>query len=203
MARTTESTRARRRRVERQAFATAASLRAVQGPQVVAQTLPMSGETVLIRRVDLVRVLSTGVWPEPITARARQMIADMGGNWAADPEQIEKNMASAAAMVRAAVVVPPKELLDGKLEVEDLTAAMCKPLFVEETPDDDQLFLVAPGDPEPEDMDKCVRFQPLDLAWLAHRIMAMAPGGLATFRREQGGAVQGVESEEDDGPADE
>jgi len=184
-------------------FATAASIRAQQGPAVLDMDLPYSGETVLMRRVDLARLIGTGVWPEPITSEVRRLMIHGTQDWTNESEQIEKTLAAAAALVRAAIIVPPPALLAGEIEVKDITADMCRPLFVTEDPDDDQLILVAPGDPEPGDAGPWARLHPSDLSWLAARISVLVPGALAAFRGQQGNPVESVAAKEVDGAPDE
>lgn len=163
--------------------------------------MPVSGEVVLMRRIDLARVIGAGQWPEPITSAVRRLMVDGGGDWARDTELIEKNLGAAAALARAAIIVPPPALIAGDITVDDITADMCKPLFVEENPDPDQLILVEPGDPDPP--ENGVRVHPFDLSWIATRALILAPGAMAAFRGGSGRALASLDEETEDGAPDE
>lgn len=197
----TESAAARQARVKR-GYATAQSIRAIQGPVVREGQAPISGETFLMRRIDLARLIGTGVWPEPITTAVRKLMVDGGGQWISDAEKIERNLKASAAIARAIVIVPPQPLIDGDITVDQITADQCKPLFVESDPDEDQLILVAPGDPEPPADDKVVRLHPWDLSWIATNALAWVPGAMSSFRQRPEGVVAGVGEAEGDGATD-
>ncbi len=116
------------------------------GPLVGSVVLRNCGREFLIRRLDLVELLSTNVWPKPITAVVRQWMV-LGSNQLAarsEGQNLDRFYETALSLIRQSVIVPPSELLDGLLLPEDITSTQCRQLFVDEgeEPDEDQLRLV-------------------------------------------------------------
>lgn len=185
----TESAKARKSRQAKQTekneqakpYATVQRIREAQGPRVLEAQLPISGDYYLLRRVDLIAYIRRGVWPQPVTASVRSLMIDGAQEWTGDGANIEKNQEAAVAIARAAVVVPPPELVEGKVTVEELDAETLKPMFVDEDPDEDQAILLGPND---DDCEGGVRLHPTDLNWIAVRVMMDLPGAVARFRGE-------------------
>lgn len=208
---TTESTRARRSRTVRQStrnaapagrrWATAASLQEAQGPLVTAKALPISGETVLLRRIDLVDAIAQKVWPEPITASVRRLMSGSEfTKWSSDEDHLVDNQRTAVLLARLSVIQPPAELVAGTITEAEITADQCVPLFVgpEDEPGEGQVILLGPGESAPGG----VRLHPQDLSWIALYLLITLPGALASFRLGSGDAMAGVAEAEADGAQD-
>lgn len=155
MTKTNESERARNRRTEEnrvraaiaQRYAGRGSLGGGMGPLVATIVARNAGREFLIRRIDLIDLLRAGHWPKPITAAVRLWMVH-GPNQVlrqSEGDAFETFYETAYALIKASIIAPPPELLDGTLLPEDITSEQCKPLFVgeNEKPDDDQLQLVS------------------------------------------------------------
>lgn len=127
-------------------YATGELLSDAQGPLVDEVDLRVSGLTFLIRRIDLMEFLNSGTWPQPVTAHVRgSMIFGVERSFAAsqDPAEYRRAMEH---IVRAAVIVPPAELVEGMITAAQVTRAQCRPLFVSDgqEPEADQRILASP-----------------------------------------------------------
>ena len=190
----TESKRAaagRRKREKGRNWTTATSVRESQGPVVFETVLPEAGTVALIRRVDILRCIRRGVWPEPITMAARRLHTDGVIDWINDEARYEDNVRTTVAIAREALIVPPPELVAGDIEVKDITNEQCKPLIVDADPDDDQFVLTEPGD-DPAEGEYALT--PADLQWVTFQVMTSLPGPVRKFRREPDDAVASLES---------
>lgn len=167
-------------------------------PLVREIALPRDGgepELVLIRRFSPADILASGVIPQPFV-RAVMALAEAGS--LKDDKALEKtvsdqDMASMATMINrvvcCVVIIPPPDLIAGKIGIEDIRAAQCIPMFVE-------------GDPDPaivgqagiEDLEFADRIEIFS--------EAMKPD--AAFRRsteQPGGVVDAVPATQTDGVA--
>ena len=205
----TESLKARRARVSRQKavetpsrrWATAQSLREIQGPLVTAMQLPWCGEWFLFKRLDLAGAIKNRLWPEPITMAVRRLMTTQPREWQAEDENVVENLEMACAVARATIVIPPAELMDGTITEAEVTEDMLRPMFVTGDPEDGQALLLGPGDPEPKSV-AFVRLQPNDLSWIAVKTLTTQLGAMSSFRADAGVAVEGVDAPEDDGAVD-
>ena len=226
---TTESTRARRSRVEkgqekaalarRDRFLSRASRDGILTGIVTECPLPRAGMPVLVRRLDLSAMAAAGVWPQPITQAARRMMIDGALGGYRDDDR--KFLAAACAIARAACIVPPPAFLSGDIEIGGITADMCKPLFVDAgtVPDDDQFVLVvldvARGQTPEQAAEETARrmeeaaadpsmmvLQTFDLVAMMHHVLENAPGAHGRFRLADLLTVGRVETPSGNGDAD-
>lgn len=179
--------------------------------------LPRAGRTVLVRRLDLSAMAAAGVWPSPITTSVRRLMIDgaLGGY----KDDDRRFVTTAAAVARAACIVPPPALLAGELTVGEITPDMCRPLFVEADPDEDQFILrvldvtrgATPEQAATEtaraladaDADGAIMvLQTFDLVALMHHVLENAPGAHSRFRLADLLAVGSVAETPSDGGAD-
>lgn len=153
----------------------------------------------LVKRPNLLTMLGAGVLPEPITAMVRQLM--LYGPQAVETdhsrEQYEEMI---LALMRATVIIPPAEVEDGTLAVEDITADMCRPLFVApgETPADDQFVLVGPlydaADPGDADPESAFQVYQVDLTSFLMQLMLARQGAANHFRRSREEQTDAVEA---------
>jgi len=151
-AKPTQSTRARRGRAEKQEadaalsrYASRASLRGSQGPLVLEVECYRADRVFLVRRLNLMQLVNSGVFPRPITAEVRRIILQGVVFAMQDNRQWADYVAACMRLCVEAVIVPPPELVAGEITVEEITSDMYRPLFVEAgtEPADDQYVLVA------------------------------------------------------------
>ena len=132
-----------------------------QGNRVVPIELPMIGLTALMKRVDLLSLVRSGSWPEPISARVADMLRDgpydkgekrevvtvnqagevvstkkVEDHGLFEADELPRTMEASIAIAKACIVVPPKEFQDGRVDVEQLQPRDCKPFFADEDPDE-------------------------------------------------------------------
>lgn len=182
-----------------------------QGPLVVELELispdrysDTIDQVLLMRRVDLEALARSEQWPQPITSSVRKFMRNGGrpsDDMLADGE-IDNTMAMCAAITRACIIVPPPAFVAAEIDAADITADMCKPLFVEEDPDEDQVILLAPGagfEARPSSVDSGY-LHPSDLMRIAARAYAMGPGAAGWSFRQSRETVEAVPEVE--APAD-
>lgn len=142
----------------------------------------------LLQRVDLVKLVRSDNWPQPLTAAVRRLMMN-GGRPTEDmlaEDKIEETMAVCVAITKASVIVPPPAFLSGEIEVSDITEDMCKPLFVDENPDEDQVVLLGPGGDLSDRSGSLAAgyLHPSDLMRITARAYAAGPGAAGgSFRR--------------------
>ncbi|MCB9177232.1 MAG: hypothetical protein H6648_08735 [Caldilineae bacterium] len=164
-----------------------------QGAPVVLTQLPFNGLTVMIRRVDLVVLASSGSWPEPISSRVAQMVRLTPGaeEHYATAELERQSLAACAAVAKACVVVPPEAFMAGEIDEAQIDLRTLKPFFVDEDPDEDQVILrVLEGEllPAGEAADAGALHH-RDLVHIMTTAYLLGPGGLGKFFRGQDSAV--------------
>ncbi|MCC6618782.1 MAG: hypothetical protein IT341_07050 [Chloroflexi bacterium] len=150
-AKPSQSTRARRGRAEKQQaaaalskYASRASLRGSQGPPVLEVECYRADRVFLVRRLNLMQLVNSGVFPRPITAEVRRIILQGVVFAMQDNRQWSDYVTACMRLAVEAVIVPPPELEAGDVAVDEITSDLCRPLFVEAgtTPDADQYALV-------------------------------------------------------------
>lgn len=135
-AKPTQGARARRKTAEKQergkmlSFMSRQSLLEAQGPPVVPVLLDVAGEMVLIRRVHLPTLARNGAIPKPLTAAIRKL-TEYGVNGAQDRMEPDTYLETCVALARAAVVVPPAEMMDALEQANDVLS---------ELPEDDSVM---------------------------------------------------------------
>lgn len=137
--------RSAQRALSEQMFLTRASSRDTKGGLLIPVRLAQSGRMVLIRRLSMMERMRHGAWPKPLTSMVRKIMVVghvAAANEALVNDDIEDFELNARRLIREAVVVPPPELLDGSVEMGEVTADMIRPYFVESDPDPDQQILV-------------------------------------------------------------
>ena len=127
-----------------QKYATRDSMLATQGSNVFSVTVPQSMREFLVRRLSLFQMIGAEHWGNPLTEEVRKIMIRSNRRSAANSARWDKYEQAARALVRAAVIIPPEPLLREEIQVEEITADMCRPLYVDvgETPDDDQIVLL-------------------------------------------------------------
>lgn len=94
------------------------------GPQVTYVTAKESGESILIRRPDIVALATNKDWPQPLTAAARTLISE-GDEKLKTPERIGVYMDLMYRAVLSLALVEPPELVEARaMDDEDYEAAM-------------------------------------------------------------------------------
>lgn len=174
----------------KQFAATKANFLRSQGPPVTKVILDDIQLIFLVRRLDLLALARQSAVdiPQPITAMVRRLVMARGqpSDDMVSDEHIEELMGACALIARAAVIVPPAEWLSGEIDEADITVEMCKPLFAEEDPDEDQVVLRVIGQDEADAMSDDDRrdaagsgfLSPSDLMFMAASIYKAGPGGL-------------------------
>lgn len=163
-----------------------------QGPPVVEIVLPMMGLTALMRRVDLFAMAKSGIWPTPITNMLLKSIRKGGvDDEMLDETNLTDTLDTAAAITKMAIVVPPPEYLEGKIELADIDADSLKPFFVDSDPDEDQVILdwVTPDEDASDEVDTEAEMAHGRLHWRdVAQVLTFAymygPGGLGKIFRE-------------------
>lgn len=180
---------AQARQDRRALYATAESAAASMPPPVGEVFLPIAGQAYLFRRLDLSDFLLAGALPEPCTQVVRRMLVSGIGPVQNDGETQKDYLDTAAALARAAILIPPDAFLDGEIEAEAVDPGACRPMFVEADPGEGQAVLVGGHVAEPAEGTAWVRFSPHDLSMLATVLVLNAPAAVSRFRGEPGGDV--------------
>ena len=139
------------------------------GPKVVElPSLPISGLTFLMKRVDLLVLAREGEWPQPVCARvARLMSEGLDEQVKRAPDDlgnIEELRAAAAAVAKACIVDPPQAYVDGEIGLDEIEVDKLEPLFS----DDSEVTTDA--------------LHPTDLNYIMTLAFAFGPGALRFFR---------------------
>lgn len=202
----------RRRRV----YATKDNFLRSQGPLVIDLDI-LDGIQLkfLMRRVDLLALCRSSEslgWPAPITAVVRRLVANGGIPKEDDlvPEREDDLVGACAAIAKACIICVPEAFANAEIELEDITPAMCKPFFVDEDPDEDQVVLQVLSAEEAAGMSleeimmatSAGHLQPTDLMRIAALAYKYGPGGIGGYFREKSGeAVVPVDAVEADAAA--
>lgn len=186
-------------------FATAASSAASMPPACAEVFLPVTGQGYLYRRLSLSDFLLAGSAPQPCTQIVRRIIVDNFATVQGDPDPaVQKDfLDTAAALARAAILIPPDAFLDGDVEAEAVDPTGLRPMFVEANPEEGQAVLVGGHVGVPPDGTPWVRLSVQDLTILAFSLVLNAPAAVSRFRGQPDGDVGRVEPVEGEPGADE
>lgn len=160
---------------KRQRFtATAANLLSSRGPGIVICWLPRAGTNLLMRRVDLLGMVSSGELPAPLSERVAAMIRSSGIQ---DTELGHERLAETVQAMRSiavscAIQPPPDFLVSTDITTEDLDPQACGPLFV------------MPGEKAAEGQVDVSLLHLDDLREITRVAVMYGPAALALFRRE-------------------
>lgn len=160
---------------KRQRFtATAANLLSSTGPGVIICWLPRAGTNLLMRRVDLLSMVSAGELPAPLSERVAAMIRSGGlqDDQLAHERLAETVQAMRSIAVSCAIAPPPDFLVDVDISTEDLDPLSCGPLFV------------MPGEKAAEGQVDVSLIHLDDLREITRVAVLYGPAALSLFRRE-------------------
>ena len=193
---------ARAKEERRSLYASAASTAASMPPACLEVFLPIAGAGYVLRRLDLSDFLLAGAIPQPCTQIVRRMVTEGIGPVQTDPETQKDYLDTAAALARAAIIIPPDAFLDGEMEASDIDPAECRPMFVEADPGEDQAVLVGGHVDVPPAGTPWARFSPHDLSMIATVVALNAPAAVSRFRGQPDGDVERVDAVEGEPGAD-
>lgn len=174
---------------------------AVQGkhPKVMEVATP-SGTFFLCRRLAPLDLLATDLLPQPLTQVVRKMMRmGMSEAQGENDEDYERYLATCAALVKIAALVPPPAFLDGDVDLDDLDPAECLPLFVDADPLEGQYVFSGYGQPPVAADVPTLSLSVNDLTFAVTILLSAGPPSapLLLFRVQPGGAVAGLDDLED------
>ena len=154
--------------------ASAETLLATTGPTVVVCWLPRAGTNMLLRRVDLLGLVTDGQLPAPLAERIASMIRTGGPAEQHLEHEVlaESVQAMRSIAVNCAIQAPAGFYEDEKLEVDDIDGADCEAL------------LVMPGEKIADGQVDISILHLDDIKEISRVAIMYGPAALSVFRRE-------------------
>lgn len=174
MAKRKTKTQIDRLEARRRYTATAKNLLSLRGPRVIVAFLPRAQTNVLLKRVDVISLVSNGQLPAPLAERVAGMIQSSGvPEDYLQHERLGESVAAMRALAVSCAIQPPAEFLEQEdYEADDIDPDDCAPLFV------------MPGENPDEGQVDVSLLALADLQEISRVAVAFGPAALGAFRSE-------------------